>query len=207
LRLFYGSHLGNGRLAGRDTIPGVRERALAQLLKDDFQPLLASQRLTVDTKPEKMDMFHDGTQVLSEVTGWHEFLRKAARMSDPITAVVLDLVDQHMLLQSPEHRVKSKPLCDKLRDLVRSAEIRLEKTNSGSDLAEPDEVVDRRKRLESLLYEIDKEADIAPSQPPPSMSSDRFTPGLPVDRKALKEQLKYVSIKKTSHRFGTIPEP
>ena len=45
-----------------------------------------------------MDIFHNGTQVLSEVTGWYEFLRKVARMSDLIMVVVLDLVDQYMLL-------------------------------------------------------------------------------------------------------------
>ncbi|KAK0644223.1 hypothetical protein B0T16DRAFT_194504 [Cercophora newfieldiana] len=43
------------------------------------------------------DYFHNGHDVLPEVTAWHDFLRYSLRRSDPLTGKILDIVDHFML--------------------------------------------------------------------------------------------------------------
>ncbi|KAF4821021.1 putative serine/threonine-protein kinase mps1 [Colletotrichum siamense] len=46
----------------------------------------------------KSDAFHDGITVLKEVCYWHQYLRETARQNDAYSGAVLDMVDQHMLI-------------------------------------------------------------------------------------------------------------
>jgi len=185
----------------------LREKVLGNLLKSigqDDHPLLVSQRLTASAKPEKLDCFHNGTDVLSEVSDWHTFLRKSTRKADPITDEVLHLIDKEMLIQDPEKRRKSGDLCKDLERIVSSAK----KVLRDAVAAESPEIQDRRSHFEGLLYDIDKEATvrIVDDVPPPEPTHP-FTAGLPVDRVALKAQLEHVALKKTSHRYEAIPGP
>lgn len=182
----------------------VREKALERVLrdiKDNGHPLLASRKLSVGSKPEKMDCFHNGSDVLREVHEWHQLLRKSARKTDPLTEQVLDLIDRKMLLKKPHERIRSKDLCIELGQLVKSA------NKAAKDSAATDDQVKRQsiERMEAMLSVIDKEAEAiaAPVQLPPEPSC-AFERGLPVNRGALKVQLQNATMKKTSHRFETI---
>jgi serine/threonine protein kinase len=184
----------------------MREKALGNLLKtikEDGHPLLISQRLTVSAKPEKLDCFHNGTDVLSEITSWHALLRNSVRKTDPITEEVLNLVDQNMLLQDPKKRIDSRLLCEKLQQIVCSSKKVLSETIAARSL----EARERQERMEGLLYEIEKEAATQVVEEPTPEPTRPFTAGLPVNRDALKVQLEHVALKKTSHRFETIPDP
>ncbi|CAO2655474.1 Nn.00g105380.m01.CDS01 [Neocucurbitaria sp. VM-36] len=168
----------------------VREKALGSLLKaikEDGHPLLVSQRSTVDAKPEKVDCFHNGTDVLTEITSWHTLLRSSARKTDPITEKVLDLIDREMLLKDPNKRMGSKNLCAELKRIVGSSN----KVLCDNIAAESPEARVHRERMEGLLYEIDKEAATPIFQKSPPEPTRPFAAGLP----------------KTSHRFETIPDP
>lgn len=68
--------------------------------------------------PSCEDAFHDGKNVLSAVTEWHVYLRNSARRADTTTHLVLDLVDKHMLLPSPEQRLMMGQLCEKLEGIL-----------------------------------------------------------------------------------------
>lgn len=61
------------------------------------------------------DAFHNGQDVLPEVSQWHQFLRQRLSQADRTTALVLDLVDEHMLLcDSPDKpRISSQNLVHK----------------------------------------------------------------------------------------------
>jgi serine/threonine protein kinase len=184
----------------------VREKALGSLLKsikENGHPLLVSQRLTVSGKPEKLDCFHNGTDVLSEITTWHTLLRDSARKTDPITEEVLNLIDQKMLLQDPKQRMDSRLLCEELHRIVSSSKQVLREIIA----TESPEARDRRKHMEGLLCEIDKEAATQIVEEAPPEPTRPFAAGLPVDRDALKVQLEHVALKKTSHRFETLPGP
>ncbi|KAF7533183.1 hypothetical protein G7054_g7300 [Neopestalotiopsis clavispora] len=49
------------------------------------------------------DTFHNGTTVLEDVLQWHQHLRKCKGRSDNITDLILDMIDNHMMVQ-PEKR-------------------------------------------------------------------------------------------------------
>lgn len=61
------------------------------------------------------DHFHNGIEVLPEVTNWHNFLRMSVRQSDTITCQVLHLVDTHMLQGRPEQRMTASQICTELK--------------------------------------------------------------------------------------------
>jgi serine/threonine protein kinase len=184
----------------------VREKALGNLLRtiqEDEHPLLVSQHLTAKAKPEKLDCFHDGTGALSEVTGWHALLKNSTRRTDPITKSVLDLVDDEMLLRDPHQRISSKRLCEQLKRIGLSSKKVIQDTTA----AELPKDRAQRARMEDLLYEIDKEAAtqiVEDVSPRPTHSS---TAGPLIDRDALKVKLEHVALKKTSHRYETLPTP
>jgi serine/threonine protein kinase len=60
------------------------------------------------------DYFHDGKDVLPEVTDWHKYLRNILRRTDRVTAQVLDVVDHYMFVQDPRKRWQSSEIYDKL---------------------------------------------------------------------------------------------
>ena len=63
------------------------------------------------------DCFHDRHVVLKEVTKWHEIMRRMARRDDHITALVFDLVDQHLLVPDDE-RLSATELKNALVEIV-----------------------------------------------------------------------------------------
>lgn len=68
--------------------------------------------------PSCDDSFHDGAKVLSAVTQWHDYLRNSARRADTTTHRVLDLVDNYMLLPSPDKRLMMGELCKRLEEIT-----------------------------------------------------------------------------------------
>lgn len=64
------------------------------------------------------DYFHNGEDVLKDVTDWHKVLRGALRRNDQITGRVLDLVDQKMLLGRADDRIGAKDICNELRKIL-----------------------------------------------------------------------------------------
>lgn len=93
----------------------IRRNAISNLRK--FQKL--NDRVSV---PDCEDAFHDGKGVLSIVKEWHKYLRNAARKTDTVTHLVLDLVDNEMLRSDPSNRLTSKDLCEKLNWIVEKAQ-------------------------------------------------------------------------------------
>ena len=69
-------------------------------------------------KPPQGDHFHNGDQVLNDVTIWHRHLRTVLRKSDSITSQVLDLVDEEMLLGPADSRITATKLCSMLDSIL-----------------------------------------------------------------------------------------
>lgn len=185
----------------------VRETALKSLLgiiKDDDHPLLQFLRVPARAKPQKVDCFHNGTEILREVAGWHSVLKNSTRRTDPITAAVIDLIGDRMLIQDPEKRIKSRELCTELKKLVAAAK----KTIATAQSDEPVEIRCQRQHMENLLKGIDRDAapQATEEQSIARTLAPAFVPGLPVNRSALKAHMSNLALKKTSHRFDTIPE-
>ena len=67
------------------------------------------------------DHFHNGHQVLEDVTNWHIYLRTVLRKTDTITSQVLDLVDENMLLEFAEQRINASRLCSTLDSILKSS--------------------------------------------------------------------------------------
>jgi hypothetical protein len=67
------------------------------------------------------DRFHDGVNVLPEVTKWHNYLRGHLRQSDTATSLVLDLIEYKMLRTETNDRIGMKALCKRLEKLIRDA--------------------------------------------------------------------------------------
>lgn len=87
------------------------------------------------------DSFHDGSEVLPEVTHWHRYLRRVARNSDSFTHRVLDLVDKKMLVGQVELRAEAAEICKLL----------------GEDIHEHNSVSwgDLGTEFETFLYEVE----------------------------------------------------
>lgn len=64
------------------------------------------------------DSFHDGSEVLPEVTFWHTYLRHVARRSDDLTRRVLDLVDESMLIGDPKRRADADDICKRMSSRI-----------------------------------------------------------------------------------------
>lgn len=84
----------------------VRKRATSAL-RDNSEP-----------GPVANDAFHNGARVLPEVLTWHAYLRENMRKSDVTTERVLNLIDEHMLLEDPGKRIDSALLCSRLAEIV-----------------------------------------------------------------------------------------
>lgn len=88
----------------------LRRNALRRVLKaggTKSETLLKSQRLTA--APDSLDCFHNGVHLLGEITGWHALLSNVCSRHDPITANLVKLIDQRMLLQDPKKGSVQKP--------------------------------------------------------------------------------------------------
>ncbi|OAL42706.1 hypothetical protein IQ07DRAFT_338740 [Pyrenochaeta sp. DS3sAY3a] len=185
----------------------VRRKALEAILhhikEDDHKhPLLVSHGLNANSIPRQLDCFHNGSNVLKEVTSWHALLRASIRKTDPITEAVLALIDTKMLLRDPEKRIKSATLCEELRRIISSAKV----SNRDTVAQESSESREHREHMEGLLKEIDNEVVDQGIEEESREPTQPIPPGLPTTRHALKAQLEGVPLQKTSHRFETLPD-
>ncbi|KAI0418430.1 hypothetical protein F5X98DRAFT_386292 [Xylaria grammica] len=78
------------------------------------------------------DTFHDGSVVLEDVTNWHKYLRQVMRKSDPISHLLLDLIDEEVLGPDPNSRLTSAMLYEKLKNLL----LRVAKDGPDDDIPE-----------------------------------------------------------------------
>ncbi|KAK1579742.1 uncharacterized protein LY79DRAFT_334052 [Colletotrichum navitas] len=69
---------------------------------------------------DSSDAFHDGKAVLEEVRHWHDYLREAARGNDVYTSAVLDMVDEHMLVE--KDRWSAGTICQRFEELFKSTQ-------------------------------------------------------------------------------------
>jgi hypothetical protein len=69
---------------------------------------------------EVRDAFHNGDKVMDEVTTWHKYLRDHIRVSDKITPLVLDLLDERLFVADPKERATTVELCEKLDAILHS---------------------------------------------------------------------------------------
>jgi hypothetical protein len=92
----------------------LRERAIKDILTSR-ENLPSSEGLDRDLINTMGDHFHNGIEVLPEVTKWHNFLRMSVRQSDTITCQVLRLVEAHMLRGRPEQRMTASQICTELK--------------------------------------------------------------------------------------------
>lgn len=88
----------------------VRQAAVSLLLADPSNHNLCTG-----------DYFHNGHDVLPEVTAWHDFLRYSLRRSDPLTGKILDLVDKFMLKGGAEDRLSAANVHQKYTQYLREA--------------------------------------------------------------------------------------
>ncbi|KAI1453403.1 hypothetical protein F4805DRAFT_377169 [Annulohypoxylon moriforme] len=86
------------------------------------------------TVPAADDAFHNGVEVLPEVTDWHRYLRKVLRVNDTITGRILDLVDETMLLAEPARQFKSSTLYDAIQDQLTKAQDHYDKLVEDGEL-------------------------------------------------------------------------
>ena len=117
------------------------------------------------------DSFHDGSEVLPEVTHWHTYLRQVARRSDDLTRRVLDLVDERMLIGDPERRAGVDEICKRMSSRI------CERNNVSWDLMPPDFGL-FIKEIEGLA-----ESDAA-TQPPTLHYGDSVRPDTPSSRQS-----------------------
>jgi hypothetical protein len=71
---------------------------------------------------ELSDQFHDGKRVHVEIKAWHDQLRNAMRSSDFVTSQILELVENHLLLEDPKTRLDSTSLYQRLTEIIGTAE-------------------------------------------------------------------------------------
>ncbi|UQC73822.1 uncharacterized protein CLUP02_00469 [Colletotrichum lupini] len=98
------------------------------------QGVLIYQRLrrqdTQNARGRMSDAFHDGEQVLPEVLHWHQYLREAARRTDPYTSAILDMVDGHMLVPG-DRRETAKKVCSSFKSIIAKNDTRPSKVPPG----------------------------------------------------------------------------
>jgi hypothetical protein len=162
----------------------MREKAIKRIIQEENLP-----EASKDSRPTLSfgDYFHDGQNVLADVTSWHASLHIAMRKADTITSQVLDLVDKHMLLGEPKDRMTSKDICTELRNIISQNQVQREKV--------PENVM-------AALLEVDEEA---PSKAVDSAAlREALGQGqsliIPQDRKARKSKLLGLPLMKTAHR-------
>ena len=74
----------------------------------------------ISREQRRVDLFHDGKNVLDAVTQWHNLLRVWARRSDNITPEILKVIDDMMLIGDPEKRKEAKDVCIALEKAMKS---------------------------------------------------------------------------------------
>jgi hypothetical protein len=140
-----------------------------------------------ETKFVRGDFFHDGTDVLTDIRDWHNFLRRYLRQTDTITSQVLDLVENKMLKGAAEERIEAKALCTMLQDIL-------------TRYQKPEQP--RQKLLGSImkvLLQVDEEA---PTRPGASKQqpAGNLVPPMSQGRRASKSHQLDLPLMKTTHR-------
>jgi hypothetical protein len=152
-------------------------------------------QLGAESAPEdnsSEDYFHNGHEILPEVTSWHKSLRIILRKTDTITSRVLDLIDNKMLLSVPTKRLSAEETCNELRRIYK-------------------EGVEAQLELDDKVPEIITEAlrqldDSAPAKALPKTPSEESSPDLH-SRNAKSKRLE-VPLMRTTHRSEAFkPEP
>jgi hypothetical protein len=154
----------------------VRKKAITKINKER-----SSQSTLLDV-PTEGDGFHDGAEVLRDVTLWHSVLRSALRATDTTTSQVLDLVDEKMLLGDSSKRLKAEEVCQELKRILDQHQAKPRK-------AMPESI------MKSLL-EMDEEA---PSKSA-ALTDIRQPLTVPQDRKTRKSKLLHLPLMETAHR-------
>lgn len=95
------------------------------------------------------DRFHDGRDVLPKIKAWYRYLLNRIRKADTITESVSDLINGRMLQGIPDERLTSTKLCERLDELLYSAEEKRDKMLRDGSLSE----VDRRVKRALLVAE------------------------------------------------------
>lgn len=169
----------------------LRRRAIEDIIKEQESRRL-SQGSNHGLLTTKGDRFHDGIDVLPEVTSWHDFLRSSARRSDIITNQVLNLVDGKMLLGKPEDRMTAREICEELKKIITR---RHDKHQKG-----PAESVMK------ILLEVDAAATEKPESTAISVASSPPDPELTIseDRKLRKSKAQNMPFPKTPHRTSVL---
>src|SRR6266480_2078456 len=151
----------------KDAVKAARLSAIEKNAKSE-NPLPEAQ---LRIPPVDDDSFHDGKEVLAEVTQWHKVLRASLRKTDAITSQVLDVVDNMMLIGKEIVRERAKNVC-----------IALEKiTKSFGCVSMPNDTKDIQEKLVELDQTLPYVTDVTKSTTPAQPTSD--------DRKARKEKL------------------
>ncbi|KAL8687353.1 MAG: hypothetical protein Q9224_005177, partial [Gallowayella concinna] len=159
----------------------VREKGIAQICSAPKPQQHAESSISSISAG---DYFHDGQQILEDVTNWHRVLRSALRKTDRVTSGLLDLVDQRMLLGSADSRIKANSLCSELKQLAAQSQ-------EGPRIEIPASI------METLL-ETDKDAA---STIWSVIGSNVAQPlNAPDSRKARKSRLLGIPLMKTAHR-------
>ncbi|KAK8134175.1 hypothetical protein PG984_006187 [Apiospora sp. TS-2023a] len=122
-----------------------------QLRQNAIKELRNSQAKTI---PTAADAFHDGQQVLSAVTEWHEYLRASMRKSDTITPEILELIDTKMLQSAPQQRLGSRELVRKLRGNIATAKA------THNDQVTQGEVAPLSDHIREAVGQVEEEAEM-----------------------------------------------
>ncbi|KAK8006643.1 hypothetical protein PG991_012940 [Apiospora marii] len=120
----------------------LRQNAIMQLRESEAQ-----------SQPTAADAFHDGQQVLPAVAEWHEHLRASMRKSDTITSEILDLVDTKMLQRTPQKRLASRELMNRLGRCV--ADVK----NTHAEQIEREEVLPLSDQIKAAVGQVEAEAE------------------------------------------------
>jgi hypothetical protein len=140
-----------------------------------------------ETKFVRGDFFHGGTDVLTDIRDWHNFLRRYRRQTDTITSQVLDLVENQMLKGVAEERIEAKALCTRLQDIL----IRYQNPEQPHP-----------KLLGSImqaLLQVDEEAPSRPATSKPQPTTRLVAPASQ-GRKSSKSNQLDIPLMKTTHR-------
>ena len=143
------------------------------------------------------DYFHNGRDILPIVKDWHEYLRTILRATDTITARVLDLIDQRMLLGSADDRISAEDLCKELEKIFQQSDER------------PNQEPPRRQISESLkraLLNVEESASPKAAEKTSPETAPGHVPHQAVKRSSevRKSKLKVRPKEVTSHRKSVL---
>lgn len=65
--------------------------------------------------------FHDGVNLLRDVSDWHRIIRMNLKENDTVTGRVLDMVDKRMLLANPQERAPARIILAELQKIISSS--------------------------------------------------------------------------------------